>query len=86
MTPTLQRPRRRWWHKYVVLEQNLTSGVISVSSWHMSYDGAAHTVGRLIAHYWCEERGRYVTDAFDWRALPAGHHLVREILSAPVTT
>lgn len=78
MTP-MRKITRRWYHRYAVLEQSLLTGVRRVSSWHVTEAGAVTTTAALIAHYWCEERGRYVSDVFDFMPLPAGHHLVRQV-------
>lgn len=81
MTPTSRLPRRRWWHRYAVLEQSHTTGENTIASWHRTRGGALTAVAVLNEHYWgSEEReGHYVTDVFDWRALPATHYLVREV-------
>lgn len=85
MTPTRQ-PRRRWYHRYAIVEESLLLGKRSLLSWHLSKTGAEIAVGQLVAHYWTTEpRGRYVTDVFDWRALRADHFLVQEVVSSWVT-
>lgn len=78
ITPT---PRRRWYHRYAVLEMSLILPRDTVISWHITRWGAARTAGEHIAFRSAlggalELGGFYVSEVRDFVALPADHFRV----------
>lgn len=76
MTAPVPVPRRRWYHRYAVLELSLIRPVDTIVSWHATRAGAAYKAGHLIATksaVFTEDQGAsyFVGNMLDFVPLPA---------------
>lgn len=73
MTALTFPTRRRWFHRYAVVEQNLITNKHTIVSWHITETSAVMAITGLLALCW----DSVLTHS--WDALPVSHALVREL-------